>query len=139
MRSRSELGVEVVVHGESADFEAVGDVFDSLAECERSELVESPHDVLFPRAIETRDGCAELPFDLVDQAVEGPLQPAGPESADNGPFPSKGKITIAELTRRNDLTAEGEREWLDGLQELLHLNKTSPRVLPPTPVAVAHI
>ena len=116
----SVLGVQVVVHGEPADLETVGDVFHRFAESEGPELVEPSNDILFARPIKTRDRRADLAFDLVDQPVEGTVQSGGPKAADHRSVPGQWDVAASEFCGGHDLAAEGERQRLDRFEKLLH-------------------
>lgn len=134
-RPRSVLGVEVVVHGEATDLEAVSDVLDRFAECESSECIEAADHVLLAGAIQAGDRGAELSFDLIDEAIECSLQTRGAEARDDDAIPTQRQIAVREVSGRNDLATEGECQRLDGLDELLHERQTSSLVSPPNAVS----
>lgn len=132
------LRVEVVVDGEAADFEAVSDVLDGFAQCESSERIKAANDVLFSGSIEARDGGAEFSLDLVDQAIECSLEAGRPKASDHVAVPSQWEIAIGELSGGDDLAPESERQWLHGLDELLHGVKLAHQQGHPTRLPVMH-
>lgn len=119
------LSIEIVVDGEAAHLEPVGDVFDRLAQGERSELVEPTNHILFAGPVEAGDRGAQFALDLIDQAIERTLEAGGTEAADNGTVPSQRDVTSGEFCRRDDLAAEGQRQRLDRFEELLHVPQAS--------------
>lgn len=94
---RQAVGVQIVVDGEPADLELIGDVLDGLAQGEGTELVEPADRPLLSRSIEVAQCTSHLLFDSLDDAFEGSLEPGGAEPTDEFTIPVQGDVPITEF------------------------------------------
>jgi hypothetical protein len=115
------MSVQVVVDGETADLETVGDVLDCLAERERSEFVEASDHILFALAVEIGQRTTEFSLDLVDEAVECTLETGWSIAADQFTAEVQWDVAIGELAGTDDIATESHGERAHAFQERMHV------------------